>query len=277
MKLFYYYAKPNFGDQLNLLITQSLFGVTTVLTQPYYAKYTMIGSILEPFILKEKTIKNSLKKLLLPPINIYGSGFITDQKHHSEHYIRAIKLHAVRGKVTRDRFSQNLKKDFSDVPLGDPGLLASYLLKNTPQKKYSVGLIAHMSNSDDSKLAIVQKQIPDSILINITDPPTQILNDIASCETIASNAMHGLIVADSLNIPNKRLVMENNLIGGDYKFKDYYSAFNLAIPEYIDVKNNNINSVCSQIRRIKEDYYISKDNVERIKNELKKSAPFKIS
>lgn len=37
--------------------------------------------------------------------------------------------------------------------------------------------------------------------------------------------MHGLIVADSLNIPNIRYLPKQPLGGTDFKFKDYYSVF----------------------------------------------------
>jgi hypothetical protein len=37
--------------------------------------------------------------------------------------------------------------------------------------------------------------------------------------------MHGLIVADSFGIPNMRVIASESLMGGDYKFRDYYSAF----------------------------------------------------
>ncbi|MNJ76536.1 hypothetical protein D3C77_738380 [compost metagenome] len=42
--------------------------------------------------------------------------------------------------------------------------------------------------------------------------------------------MHGLIVADSFEVPNRRLRLSNGLIS-DFKFVDYYSAFSMEEPK----------------------------------------------
>jgi pyruvyltransferase len=43
---------------------------------------------------------------------------------------------------------------------------------------------------------------------------------------ILSSSLHGLILADAYEIPNKRLVIGNRLLGSDFKFMDYYSTTN---------------------------------------------------
>ena len=48
---------------------------------------------------------------------------------------------------------------------------------------------------------------------------------MSQCEYIISSAMHGLIAADALGIPNIQLVASDRLIGGMYKFNDYYSSY----------------------------------------------------
>ena len=44
--------------------------------------------------------------------------------------------------------------------------------------------------------------------------------------------MHGLIVADSFGIPNRRMPLSSGIIS-DLKFNDYYSAFGLTCPTSI--------------------------------------------
>jgi hypothetical protein len=41
--------------------------------------------------------------------------------------------------------------------------------------------------------------------------------------------MHGLIVSDAFGVPNRRLCLSQGIIS-DYKFIDYYSAFDLDEP-----------------------------------------------
>lgn len=60
--------------------------------------------------------------------------------------------------------------------------------------------------------------------MRIIDPRLPIedfVNQLCSCEYIFSSSLHGLIIADAYNIPNKRAIFGNKLIGGDFKFNDY--------------------------------------------------------
>jgi hypothetical protein len=57
-----------------------------------------------------------------------------------------------------------------------------------------------------------------------TDPPDVVISKISACKMIFSSSLHGLIVADSYSIPNYWIKLSDRLTGGDYKFKDYYSA-----------------------------------------------------
>ena len=78
-KLYYYNKKPNFGDMLNPFLIEKLFHFNTEYAHHYYADYFCIGSILERNIETEPTWKKKVKKILLPKITVFGSGFITEQ------------------------------------------------------------------------------------------------------------------------------------------------------------------------------------------------------
>lgn len=273
-KLFYYYPKKNFGDQLNLEISRKLFNREPILAHPNAADFTMIGSIMESFILEKYNIRAYLKKKLLPPVKVFGSGFITEQKTSSELYSREMRIYAVRGVLTKLRFEKNLKIDLTKIILGDPGLLSSKLLSNKPAKKYSVGIIAHMINENDPNVKKLQKEISNSLVINILDSPVTVLSKISQCEIILSDAMHGLIAADSLGIPNRRIKFKNELIGGDFKFKDYYSAYDLGLQDFFDLRKETITDVCRDLKNVKKQYSISNDKVQEIQNSLIDSAPF---
>ena len=73
--------------------------------------------------------------------------------------------------------------------------------------------------------------------------------------------MHPLIAADSLNIPNIYARISETTTSR-FKYKDYYSIFNLDI-EPFDIRNNVINE-----KIIKEKYKLDPKNVQQIKNDL---------
>jgi len=107
-------------------------------------------------------------------------------------------------------------------------------------------------------------------LIDITKNPIYILNEIAKCKVILSSAMHGLIVADSFNIPNQWIKLSELLYGGDYKFKDYYSVFGYE-PEAIDLKQDVINSDTIEEIKYKYKKLNFKEKIDKIKDKLLQS------
>ena len=62
-------------------------------------------------------------------------------------------------------------------------------------------------------------------MIDVFIPPEQFVQTVAECRFILSSALHGVICADALNIPNKPMVISGLVEGWGYKFRDYYSAF----------------------------------------------------
>ena len=64
-----------------------------------------------------------------------------------------------------------------------------------------------------------------------------------SCICILSSSLHWLIFADSLGIPNRRIVLSDEIIGGDLKFDDYYSVYYEnpeEAPEAIDLRKTTV-------------------------------------
>lgn len=112
-----------------------------------------------------------------------------------------------------------------DIPLGDGGLLFGKLLEKPVAKQYAVGIIPHTVDWQNPYINQMAGELPDSLLIDVRKEPLKVLEEIASCEFIISTAMHGLIAADSLGIPNKWIEVSDKVVGGGYKFCDYYSVF----------------------------------------------------
>lgn len=232
-KITYFADCVNFGDALNPVMVQDFFGMEIVNSIPIKTDALCIGSLLETLLYTPQKgwyggrLKRSyLKYYWRKPVKIWGTGFIQEAKSTPEFMIRRLDVHAVRGKLTLERLRNITGKPLTNVVLGDPGLLAAKLIdisKITP--KYDLGIIPHYVDQQSELLQRIQ--VKNSLMIDICTTPVAFLQQVASCKHIISSAMHGLIAADSLGIPNIRMVLSDKITGGDYKFNDYYSAFGL--------------------------------------------------
>mgnify|MGYP007117021097 FL=1 len=73
-----------------------------------------------------------------------------------------------------------------------------------------------------------------------------------SCAQVLSSSLHGLIISDALDVPNRRMIISDN-IRSSLKFADYYSAFGLAEPTPLDARllrgNESPESLVGDYRR----------------------------
>ncbi len=264
----------NMGDMLNKDLLEYLFNCEVKQSSHYNADLIAIGSGLSTYLFDCSTIKN-IKKIILgiihPKVYVWGTGFLNYNNNNANEkfYKKQIKICSVRGNLTKKRIEKILGKKI-DVPTGDGGLLSSYLLEEMPAQKYDLGIIPHFREKDDKIFLELQRHIPNSIIIDVQDSPINVIKKIAECKNILSSSLHGLIISDSLNIPNLHIVVSNKLLGDGYKFDDYYSAYNIK-HYYITKKNiENFN-----IEDIKKNYKIKKEDVEKKKKDLLECFPFK--
>ena len=159
------------------------------------------------------------------------------------------------------------------VVIGDPGLLAPMLINSAAiQKKYTLGIIPHYI--DHNHILLDKINIENSTIIDVLQDPIDTITQIAQCENIISSAMHGLIVADSLNIPNARMILSGELLGGDYKFNDYYSAYNLTDHLIFDMRKLDKFDEFD-LSQIRDNYKITPEMVSTIQNALLDVFPYK--
>ena len=129
------------------------------------------------------------------------------------------------------------------------------IIKKIIKKKYTVGFIPHYVDQEHPWLNSMQKFLGDSecTIIDVRDSAENVTKKVAECELIIASSLHGIIVADSLNIPNVWIELSDKVIGGGFKFKDYNSAIDYEQPslsikehtKFSDITNfiSNKNSV----------------------------------
>lgn len=260
-KLYYFEGKniKNAGDIYNADLV-NYFGIKYTKSKKIKkASLICVGSLLD------KLSEKSNKKLI-----IAGCGFILPP-NENDCINRDVQVLALRGKFSLKRMQDLLNEPLRDCVLGDPGLLISKIYPQKLTKKYKVGIIPHYYDKqlwDSTKIKLNSSKYK---FIDILQSAETLVKEICECECILSSSLHGLIFADSYNIPNRQLVMSEKLAGGNYKFADYYSAFDLSLPEVIDLRTSVIDeTLIENVMQtyVQKDILLKQQNLINVFNKL---------
>lgn len=252
----------NFGDELTKDILEKIFNKKVEVHNEIDCKFDMlgVGSLIHFF-------NGSLDYR----IYVWGSGLIDDQVGRiSDNFI----FKSCRGNLTRVRLDQK----YHGIPIGDPGLLCNLMYKNKVEKEDIIGVIPHYRDKQSHFLNDVILKNPKIFkVISVSQSPEKVADEIKSCKLILSSSLHGLIVSDSLGVPNIHLILSDNLKsphhlrGGEFKFRDYYTSigkeyanFNPRNKSLLDTKN---------YKKIINNYKPVK-NLKDIQNSIIKSFPY---
>lgn len=209
----------NWGDDLNFLFLQEIVSKplspflfahkvdeSVHLVDLYYRKnqenFCIIGSIIE-MLSNEDSI-------------IWGAGIMGNLPMKK----KPKKVLAVRGPLSRDYL---MRKGIDCPPVyGDPMMLAKYYYQPIcRKKKYKIGLIPHFLDKNHPSLSTFASN-PNVQIIDIQNYGkwTSIIDRIVECEYIVSSSLHGLIAAETYNIPN--LWVEFFAHESHFKYHDFF-------------------------------------------------------
>jgi hypothetical protein len=231
--------KQNFGDYLSPLLVEMLSKKKVIFSPAKSADMIAIGTVL--------VREQRAKRFLFPrKLHIWGAGAgaATEAFSPRHHY------HAVRGTYT----VKQIPGLTSAPAIGDPGLLSSQWWDGRPKpaKRYRLGIVPHYLDKKHPLIGAAS-DLSDVIVIDVFWPVEKVLETIQMCDVILSSSLHGLVVADSFRVPNRRLVLSSREIP-DYKFIDYYSAFGLEQPTPLNGNTLESALLINDSTRLVEDY-----------------------
>lgn len=197
---------------------------------------------------------------------IWGTGAISDSivMYHKPKHICA-----VRGPLTRRKLLE-FGIDCPEV-YGDPALLLPLIYTPKTGKKYKYGFIPHYIDYDLPQVVKFREEHPEIFFIKFVGYTSwrNVIDQINSCEKIISSSLHGLIVSDAYGIPNVRILLSDNIVGGDFKYKDYFGGVERKYRNPVDCRTKiEFDRIIDELR-----YY------ERIKFDPKKlleTFPYKL-
>ena len=217
----------NFGDAMSPLLTTYLTGAEPIQAgrpgrlfplrrRSENPVYGVIGSIISQLTM----FKNSA---------IWGAGF---KRPQDRVWFKPALVTAVRGPLSRSKL---LELDI-DCPAiyGDPALLFPRYYKPDLSKKFSLGIVPHMFDQNSKVLNNLCAR-DDVKLIDVRQDVHNVVDDIASCELIASSSLHGIIVADAYGIPSRWIKFSNIVGGSGFKFMDYFLSVGRVYREPLEI------------------------------------------
>jgi hypothetical protein len=115
---------------------------------------------------------------------------------------------------------------------------------------------------------------PTVFVINLNNDNVEaVIDEILSCEKTISSSLHGLIISDTYNIPNKWVKFNDKIMGDDTKFYDYFQSVERKDVDYIDCDGyapippntfsiiNDVDIICDK-QRLKNKMFFDENGIK---------------
>lgn len=231
----------NWGDDLNYYFISHLTKRPIVFLHRFwlakklnFRNYLCIGTLMDAVnYSRESTI-------------VWGTGVSGQDRL----FTNPKEIRSVRGKKSIE-FLQQKNMPYPAL-VGDPALILPlfYQPKNK-EKKYKLGIIPHVIDLEHPIIKQIQSENSNEVLIiNLSkfEKWTDIIDQICSCESIASSSLHGLITSDTYGVPNCWIELSGKISGGHFKFYDYASSVNRTFNGPITM-HTNINQIIEECKQ----------------------------
>lgn len=215
----------NWGDYLNPWLIEKLTGRKAVYCpHPFCRRFMIAGSIL--------TSGSDYN-------TCWGTGLISGTL--------CTPLKLAKALAVRDLWSaQKLKESGIEPPsiYGDSGLVASHLIRFSQNKKYKVSIIPrYIDRNIDRKEGEAFAKEKGYHIINVDLPIEKFIEGIACSEQVWSSSLHGIICSESMGISAVWIKFLERIIGGSFKYNDYFLGTQRPINRPINLFNVSTDSM----------------------------------
>lgn len=240
-----YMKTNNFGDDINPFLFKFITGKPTRYVKESFSGdcWIFIGSILN-------WSKGSNK--------CWGAGFAYDC---GDIGLKG-EIYMVRGPLSRQVVLKN-GLNCPDSVYGDPALLLPYYYKPNVTKKYKLGIIPHVIEYEQ-----IHVNHPDIIKIDLKQNHKLVIDQINMCESVASSSLHGLIAADAYGVESVWVEFSDKVIGGGFKFRDYYQSIGVDEPNFLNLRG------VSQFNDLSLLKYVRLYDILNVQQKLRTNKPF---
>lgn len=164
---------------------------------------------------------------------VWGSGFISDVGKLKTQPICT----AVRGPLTLARLglAQN-------IPVGDPALLMPDIYR--PEgvgQDIDIGIIPHHIDLAGFQARFRPDGGASHMVLNIATADVEgFIDQLLRCRFVFSSSLHGVILAHTYGIPALWMELSDKVIGGGYKFRDYFLSVSIPPYDALDLRRGQI-------------------------------------
>lgn len=232
----------NFGDELSPYLIQKLTNCTIELTATDDKnKLVAIGSAINRDTLYTLStfwgtgVKTDYESLSCPKFRMFPiNRAIRILK--GPIYFKQNRFYALRGPLSYEILINKAGVEPSKISkvYSDPAIILPYVYQPKPlPQRYSIGIILHHYQPGDVLKKLIEDKYSLKVkFISIFREGTQELesgiDEICSCDCIASTSLHGIILAHAYGVP--ALFMQDVLRpvdnGSTFKFYDYFKGTN---------------------------------------------------
>lgn len=205
-----YFTKfQNVGDQFSASLAKKVFKNEIIPCNelPIESKnLILVGSILQ------WADSNSI---------VCGAGFIRSEVKVQAKPKRVI---CVRGPLSAGK----LRQEGIECPerYADPGVLAPALFPQKVVVRHAIGFVPHYWDMAHPFTEYCREN--GVKILNVRDEPEVFFHQLAECEVVLSTSLHGLIFAHAYGKPALWMEISDKVIGGGFKFFDYYASLGVA-------------------------------------------------
>lgn len=189
---------PNMGDALSPIIVAACLEVSLVpVSRRFRGKLLAVGSILE--FVRPGDVVLGTGQIAAQPVNALGARIL----------------------ATRGPLTESLIRN-ADVPgvYGDLVQLLPDIYRPKGRRTGRIAVVPHYVDRDRMQVDDASIDVVDVL----ASPPLDQVDKIANADAVISSSLHGLIIAEAYGVPAVWVQPSQDVIGGRFKFSDYFAA-----------------------------------------------------